>query len=100
MLSGWKQVLQIFKHCIGQRFIKRPSRLTEFCHTGQNEVFHSLINKYSPKRQHFFTTSQYARIQLNVMDHNSGTERGYKKNSSGVVISKNSVFQIYEMLGF
>ena len=30
--------------------LKDLSKLTEFCHTGQIEVFHSFINKYSPKR--------------------------------------------------
>ena len=46
--------------------LKDLSKLTESCHTGQIEVFHSLINKYSPKRQHFFTASQYTRYQLSV----------------------------------
>ena len=63
-------------------------KLSQFCHTGQIEVFHSLINKCSPKRQHFFTASQYARHQLSVMDHNSGTERHYERNSSGDVVTK------------
>ena len=38
------------------------------------KFFHSLINKYSPKHQHFFIASQYAQHQLSVMDHNSGTD--------------------------
>ena len=73
---------------LGKGLLKGLGKLTEFCHNGQIEVFHSLINKYSPKPQHFFTTSQYARHQLSVMDHNSGTERDYKRNSSGDVITK------------
>ena len=68
--------------------LKDPHKLTEFCHTGPIEVFLSLINKYSPKRQHFLAASQYARHQLSVMDHNSGTERDYKRNSSGDVVTK------------
>ena len=63
-------------------------KLTEFCHAGQIEVFHSLSNKYSPKRQHFFSASQYAQHQLSVMDQISGTEHDYKRNSSGDVVTK------------
>ena len=73
---------------LDEGLLKYLGKLTEFCHTGQIEVFHSLINKYSPKRQHFFTASQYARHQLSVTDHNSGTERDYKRNSSGDVVTK------------
>ena len=68
--------------------LKDLGKLTEFCHTGQIEVFHSLINKQSPKRQHFFTASQYARHQQSVMDYNSGTERDYKRSNSGDVVTK------------
>ena len=76
------QALEVI--ALDKGLLKDLSKLTEFCHTGQIEVFHSLINKSSPKRQHFFTASQYARHQLSVMDHNSGTERDYKINSSVV----------------
>ena len=58
--------------------LKDLGRYTEFCHTSQIEIFNSLINKYSPKLQHFFTASQYAHDQLSVMDHNSGTGRDYE----------------------
>ena len=59
--------------------------MTEFCHTGQIKVFNSLINKYSPKRLHFFTASQYAQHQLSVIDHNIGTERDYVTHTSQVL---------------
>ena len=82
--------------------LKDLSKLTEFCHTGQIEVFYFLINKYSPKRQHFFTVSQCARHQLSVVDHSSGTELDYKRNSNSHKRNsyKNLVFKILEMLGF
>ena len=34
--------------------VRDIAKLNAFCHTGQLEVFHSLLNKYCPKRQHFF----------------------------------------------
>ena len=62
--------------------LKDLDQLTEFCHPCQTEVFHSLINKYSLKRQHLFAANQYACHQLSVMDQNSGTSNDYKRNSS------------------
>ena len=44
--------------------------------------------KYSPEHQHLFTTSQYARHQLSVKDHNSRTVWDYKRNTSGGVVTK------------
>ena len=48
--------------------------LTQFKHTGNLEVYHSVINKYSPKRLHFLLYSMIARTLLAVMDFNSGAE--------------------------
>ena len=73
---------------LDKSLLKDLGKLTEFCHIRQIEVFHSLINKYSSKRQHFFTAIQYAWHQLSVIDHNSGTENDYKRNSSGDVVTK------------
>ena len=36
-----------------KRFLKDMETMTEFHHTGQLEVFHSMMLKYAPKRQHF-----------------------------------------------
>ena len=36
-----------------KRFLNDLTKLTEFHHTGQLEVFDSLMLKYLPKRQHF-----------------------------------------------
>lgn len=46
--------------------------LTEFKHTGTLEVYHSLYNKYCPKRLHFSYESMIARSQLVALDFNSG----------------------------
>ena len=42
------------------------SYLTKFYHTGVLEVYHSLYNKWAPKRQHFSYAGMLARCQLAV----------------------------------
>ena len=49
------------------------SYLTDFEHTGQLEVYHSLYNKFCPKRLHFGWDGMVARSQLAILDHNCGT---------------------------
>ena len=44
--------------------------LTGFHHTGALEVFHSLLLKYCPKRQHFSYIGMQARIEFAILDHN------------------------------
>ena len=68
--------------------LKDLGKLTEFCLTSQFKIINSLINKYSPKRQHFFKTNQYTCDQLGVLDHNIGTEHDYDRNSRGDVVTK------------
>ena len=48
-------------------------RLNEFCHTGQLEVYHSLLTKYCPKRQHFSYHGMIVRTELAIIDHNYNT---------------------------
>lgn len=58
--------------------------LSEFCHTGQLEVYHSLITKYCPKRQEFDLTPMTARTALAVLDHNNNVDRQQQVTSDGV----------------
>ena len=48
--------------------------LVEFNHTGSLEVYHSLYNKYCPKRLHFSLPGMIARSELAVLDNNSGAD--------------------------
>ena len=50
--------------------LKDIKKLTGFHHTGSLEVFHSLLLKYCPKRQHFSYVGMQARIELTIFDHN------------------------------
>lgn len=36
-----------------KNLLKAFPQITEFCHTGSLEIFHSVLLKYCPKRQHF-----------------------------------------------
>ena len=43
-----------------------------FCHTGNLEVFHSVLNKYCPKNLHFTLEGMITRTQLVVLDYKYG----------------------------
>ena len=51
--------------------LKDLKHVTNFNHTGTLEVYHSLYNKYSPKRLHFSYPGMIARAQLAVLDFNT-----------------------------
>ena len=44
--------------------------LTRFCHTGVLEAYHSLYNKWTPKRQHFSYAGMITQSQLSMIDFN------------------------------
>ena len=54
--------------------LKDMKKLTGFHHTGSLEVFHSLLLKYCPKRQHSSYVGMQACIELAILDHNYNTE--------------------------
>ena len=66
-----KKVLEDLKH------------LTQFSHTGILEVYHSLYNKWAPKRQHFSYSGMMSRSQLAVMDFNAGSKLQQAKTKKG-----------------
>ncbi|CAH1257856.1 Hypp1908 [Branchiostoma lanceolatum] len=55
--------------------LRDMAHLTGFKHTGPLEVFHNMILKYVPKRQHFPNLSMRSRLQLAVLDHNNNVFR-------------------------
>ena len=58
--------------------------LTGFHHTGSLEVFHSLLLKYCPKRQHFSYVGMQAHIELAILDHNYNTEQKHATTKKGI----------------
>ena len=57
--------------------------LTKFNHTVTLEVYHSLYNKYSPKRLHFSLRAIITRAELPVLDFSCGVGVGQAKTQSG-----------------
>ena len=58
-------------------------KLVGFHHTGSLEVFHSLLLKYCPKRQHFSYVGMQARIELAILDHNYNTQHKQATTKDG-----------------
>ena len=56
---------------LNKKILKDIEKLTEFCHTGELEVYHSEYLKYCPKREHFSHKGMVARAQLTALDHNA-----------------------------
>ena len=62
---------------------KDLAKMTQFAHTGALEVYHSMLTKYCPKRQHFSYEGMVARTTLAVMDHNHNTGRSQAITQDG-----------------
>ena len=63
--------------------LKDIAKLSDFCHTGVVEVYHSVLTKYCPKRQHFGYRGMVARTQLAALDHNHNTGRNQATTATG-----------------
>ena len=60
---------------LDKKILKDICKLSQFCHTGILEVYHSLLLKYCPKRQHFSYKGMIAHTQLTALDHNNNVHR-------------------------
>ena len=65
------------------RLLKGLGKLTDFCHTGALEVYHSLMLKYCPKREHVSYKGMQACTQLAALDNNANTGREQAMITSG-----------------
>ena len=68
---------------LDKRLLTDLNKLTGFCHTGQLEVYHSMLLKYAPKREHFHYGGMQARLQLAALDHNNNADRDLVRDSDG-----------------
>ena len=57
---------------------------TEFSHTGNLEVFHSLLLKYCPKRLHFSFYGMIARTQLAILHFNQAMKAGHAITNNNI----------------
>ena len=62
---------------------KDLAKLTEFCHTGKIEIYHSVMLKYTSKCEHYSYQGMVARTQLAALDNNSNTGHGQALIKSG-----------------
>ncbi|XP_035658144.1 uncharacterized protein LOC118403520 [Branchiostoma floridae] len=69
----------LYNIATNKTLLKDLSHLTGFKHTGTVEVFHSMLLKYAPKRQHYFFHGMKGRLQLAVLDHNENVLREQAK---------------------
>ena len=68
---------------LDKRLLKDIGKLSDFCHTGDLETYHSVLLKYAPKRQHFSYGGMQTRLQLAALDHNHGVDRKQVTDSTG-----------------
>ena len=66
-----------------KKILKDLKHLSGFWHTGFLEVYHNVMLKYCPKREHFSFEVMNARAQLTALDHNHNVGRKQAKRSDG-----------------
>lgn len=66
-----------------RKLLQDIQKLNLCCHTGSLEVYHNVLMKYAPKRQHFSFKGMVARTQLAAIDHNANTGREQTRASKG-----------------
>ena len=76
---------------LDKHLLRDMDKLTDFCHTGHLEVYHSTLLKYVPKQQHFAYGGMLSRLQLAALDHNHNADTETTKDSDG----NEKVRQIY-----
>ena len=77
-----------------KKLLKDLKLVTEFHHTGNLEVYHSMMLKYCPKRQHFNHEGMVARTQLAALDNNHNCSR------EQAVVKKGSMWAVYDTILF
>ena len=66
-----------------KKLLKDIRKLSQFCHTGQLEIYHSVVLKYASKRNHFHYPAMRARLQLAALDHNHNVDRAMATDKAG-----------------
>ena len=85
--SGSVAYNALCKVVLQDTLLRDMKKLTGYHHTGSLEVFHSLLLKYCPKRQHFSYVGMQARIELAILDHNYNTQRKQATTKAGTKLT-------------
>ena len=80
---GSQAYLALEEVVLNTKLLKDLAKLTDFCHTGRLEVYHSMMLKYCSKREHFSYPGMVARTQLAALDNNANTGRSQAQVQSG-----------------
>ncbi|XP_078352898.1 uncharacterized protein LOC144637699 [Oculina patagonica] len=80
---GTQAHLALEEVVLNTKLLKDLAKLTDFCHTGKLEVYHSMMLKYCSKREHFSYQGMVARTQLAALDNNANTGRIQAQVQSG-----------------
>lgn len=70
---------------LNTKLLKDLAKLTDICHTGNTEVYHSMMLKYCSKREHFSYKGMVARTQLAALYNNANTVRNQAQTEQTVV---------------
>ena len=68
---------------LNTKLLKDLAKLTDFCHPGKIEVYHSMMLKYCSKQEHFLYIGMVARTQLAALHNNANAERPHALVPSG-----------------
>ncbi|XP_068758424.1 uncharacterized protein [Montipora capricornis] len=68
---------------LNNKLLKDLAKLTDFCHTGKIDVYHSMMLKYCSKREHFSYKGRVARTQPAALDNNANTGRMQARITEG-----------------
>ena len=63
--------------------LKDMAHLAKFTHTGVLEVYHSVLNEWTPKNTHFPYKEMVARFKLAAIDFNQSQKLDQAKTMSG-----------------
>lgn len=80
---GTQAHLALEEVVLNPKLLKDLAKLTDFCHTGKIEVYHSMMLKYCSKREHFSYKGMVARTQLAALDNNANTKRSQATVKTG-----------------
>ena len=72
---GSAEYVALEKIVLHPKVLKDIAKLSEFCHTGGLEVYHSMLLKYCPKREHSSYEGIKARSQLAAIDNDENVSR-------------------------
>ena len=68
---------------LNTKLLKDLAKLTDVCHTGKIEVYHSMMLKYCSKQEHLSYKCMVARTQLAALDNNANADKPQALVQSG-----------------